>query len=237
MIAGNSGKILVTGVLAFVVMVAVLVVMAAGGISRTRDLLSSQEFVERTQSVLHEIEGVEDGMQDAREAALHYVLTPEKEDLLAFDEAVRQTWIRLDRIAGLTRNDKGYAEKIEQLRSDIRAELRQLSDNMRTTHTLLIFHSPQGDANRNRVRDAIQKLQDDEEALLSQRNQAAQARARAMARSLFPLAGIAVLGAVLFILVILESTQLRASEQKTRAAATLQLERTAATAGGEGKQV
>ena len=63
------------------------------------ELLNSQAFVERTNSVLHEMDGVEDGLQDAREAALHYVLTPEKEDLVTFDDAVAQTWTRLDRIA------------------------------------------------------------------------------------------------------------------------------------------
>jgi GAF domain-containing protein len=48
------------------------------------------------------MDGVEDGLQDAREAALHYVLTPEKEDLVTFEEAVAQTWARLDRISNMT---------------------------------------------------------------------------------------------------------------------------------------
>src|SRR5215467_12716417 len=134
----NNGKNVLSGALdarkllpfAFILMLAFLVAMALDSMSRTRELLSSQEFVERTNTVLHEMDGVEDGLQDAREAALHYVLTPEKEDLVTFDAAVAQTWTRLDRIASLTKNDKGYPQKIDQLRTWITDELRQLSDNM-----------------------------------------------------------------------------------------------------------
>src|SRR5436309_12835082 len=56
---------------AFILMLAFLVAMAWDSFSRTRELLSSQVFVERTNNVLHEMDGVEDGLQDAREAALH----------------------------------------------------------------------------------------------------------------------------------------------------------------------
>jgi len=212
--AGNSGKNIVIGAVAFVLMIACLIFMAAGSISRTRDLLASQESVQRTQAVLHEIDGVEDGLQDACEAALHYVLTPEKEDLITFDAAVAQTWTRLDRIANLTKNDKGYSQKIEQLRGDIRAELRQLSDNMRTEKTLLIFHSKEADFNRDRVRDAIQKFKDNEEMLLAQRNEAARARARGVESSVtWRIGGFSVLMGVLFLLVIRESKKLRIAEQ------------------------
>jgi diguanylate cyclase (GGDEF)-like protein len=191
-----------------------LFAMAWDSIARTRELLNSQEFVERTNVVLHEMDGVEDGLQDAREAALHYVLTPEKEDLVAFDAAVAQTWTRLDRIAQLTKNDQGYPERVEQLRGWIKDELRQLSDNMRTTKTLLIFHTPDADFNRDRTRGAIQKFKDDEEALLSQRNEAARARARDVERSVtWRIIGFSALMAVLFLLVIRESKKLRIAEQ------------------------
>ncbi len=199
---------------AFVLMLAFLVAMAWDSFSRTRELLNSQEFVERTNSVLHEMDGVEDGLQDAREAALHYVLTPEKEDLVAFEAAVAQTWKRLDRISQMTRDDKGYQGRIEQLSRWINEELQQLRDNMRTTHTLLIFHTPDADRNRDRVRDAIQKFKDDEEALLSQRNEAARARARDVEHSVtWRIVGFSVLMAVLFLLVLRESKKLRIAEQ------------------------
>ncbi len=218
----NSSKNVLSGALdarkllpiAFVLMLLFLFAMAWDSIARTRELLNSQEFVERTNNVLHEMDGVEDGLQDAREAALHYVLTPEKEDLVTFDEAVRQTWTRLDRIAQLTKNDQGYPERIEQLRGWIKDELRQLSDNMRTTKTLLIFHTPDADFNRDRTRAAIQKFKDDEEALLSQRNEAARARARDVERSVtWRIIGFSALMAVLFLLVIRESKKLRIAEQ------------------------
>jgi len=218
----NNGKNVLSGALdarkllpfAFLLMLAFLFAMAWDSVSRTRELLNSQEFVERTNSVLHEMDGVEDGLQDAREAALHYVLTPEKEDLVTFDAAVAQTWTRLDRISVLTKNDKDYPHKIEELRGDIRAELRQLSDNMRTTHTLLIFHSKEADFNRDRVREHIQNFKDAEEALLGQRNDAARARARDVERSVtVRIGGFSALMAVLFLLVIRESKKLRIAEQ------------------------
>src|SRR5579864_9238095 len=154
----SSGKNVLRGALdarkllpfAFVLMLAFLVAMAWDSVARTRELLSSQEFVERTNSVLHEMDGVEDGLQDAREAALHYVLTPEKQDLVTFEDAVAHTWMRLDRINQMTKDDPGYSEKIELLRHWITDELQQLRDNMRTTHTLLIFHTPDADRNRDR---------------------------------------------------------------------------------------
>jgi diguanylate cyclase (GGDEF)-like protein len=218
----NSGKSVLSSALdarkllpfAFMLMMAFLVAMAWDSFSRTRELLNSQEFVERTNSVLHEMDGVEDGLQDAREAALHYVLTPEKEDLVAFEAAVAQTWKRLDRVSQMTKDDKGYPQRIDQLSTWINEELQQLRDNMRTTHTLLIFHTPDADRNRDRVRDAIQKFKDDEETLLSQRNEAARARARDVERSVtVRIGGFSALMAVLFLLVIRESKKLRIAEQ------------------------
>jgi diguanylate cyclase (GGDEF)-like protein len=207
----DAGKLLP---FAFVLMLAFLVAMAWDSFSRTRELLSSQEFVERTNNVLHEMDGVEDSLQNAREAALHYVLTPEKEDLVDFDEAVRRIWSRLDRVASKTKDDPGYPQRIEQLSRWISDELRQLSDNMRTEKTLLIFHSPEADSKRDRVRDAIQKFKDDEERLLSQRNEAARARAHEVERSVsVRIGGFSALMAVLFLLVIRESRKLRIAEQ------------------------
>jgi diguanylate cyclase (GGDEF)-like protein len=207
----DAGKLLP---FAFVLMLAFLVAMAWDSFSRTRELLSSQEFVERTNNVLHEMDGVEDSLQNAREAALHYVLTPEKEDLVDFDEAVRRIWSRLDRVASKIKDDPGYPQRIEQLSRWITEELRQLSDNMRTEKTLLIFHSPEADSKRDRVRDAIQKFKDDEERLLSQRNEAARARAHEVERSVsVRIGGFSALMAVLFLLVIRESRKLRIAEQ------------------------
>jgi diguanylate cyclase (GGDEF)-like protein len=199
---------------AFLLMLAFLVAMAWDSFSRTRELLNSQEFVERTNGVLHAMDGVEDGLQDAREAALHYVLTPEKQDLVAFDAAVAQTWTRLADIERMTKEDHVYSVKIEQLKGWIKDELRQLSDNMRVTHTLLIFHSQEADFNRDRVRDAIQRFKDDQETLLSQRNEAARARTRDVERSVtVRIGGFSALMGVLFLLVIRESKKLRIAEQ------------------------
>ena len=114
----------------------------------------------------------------------------------------------------ITREDKGYPERVEQIRGWIKEELQQLRDNMRTTHMLLIFHTPDADRNRDRVRDAIQKFKDDEEELLRQRNEAARARARDVERSLtWRIFGFSVLMAILFLLVIRESKKLRIAEQ------------------------
>ena len=104
----------------------------------TRELLNSQLFVERTNSVLHEMDGVEDGLQDAREAALHYVLTPEKEDLVTFDDAVAQTWARLDRVADKTKDDRGYPQRVEQLRGWELDALPDASDKQRLAVKLLL---------------------------------------------------------------------------------------------------
>jgi diguanylate cyclase (GGDEF)-like protein len=207
----DAGKLLP---FAFVLMLAFLVAMAWDSFSRTRELLNSQAFVEHTNNVLHEMDGVEDGLQDAREAALHYVLTPEKEDLLAFEAAVEQTWTRLNNIVRDSKDDPGMQNRLKELHGWIQEELRQYSDNMRTTDTLKIFHTPDADRNRNRVRDAIQRFKDDEEQLLRRVNEAARSRAQEMERSIsIRIGGFSALMAVLFLLVIRESRKLRVAEQ------------------------
>jgi CHASE3 domain sensor protein len=224
MIVSNNRKNVLIGVFVFAfLMIAVLIAMAAGGISRASDLRKSQELVERTNDVLHEIDEMQDSLQDAREAALHYVLTPEMQDLVNFDAAVAQSWTRLDRVAQLTKNDKGYPERLEQLRTAMKSELRQLSDYMRTTHTLLIFHSPDADANTNRVRVAMQKFKEDEEEILRVRNEAAHASSREVASSssllMIGMIGFTVLMVVLFLLVILGTIKSIAKETAPMAAA------------------
>ena len=207
----DAGKLLP---FAFILMLAFLVAMAWDSFSRTRELLNSQAFVEHTNNVLHEMDWVEDGLQDAREAALHYVLTPEKEDLLAFDAAVEQTWTRLNNIVRDSKDDPDMQNRLKEIHGWIQEELRQYSDNMRTTDTLKIFHTQDADRNRNRVRDAIQKFKDDQERLLSQRNEAAKSRAREVERSVsIRIGGFSALMAVLFLLVIRESRKLRVAEQ------------------------
>ncbi|HVG90648.1 MAG TPA: CHASE3 domain-containing protein [Alphaproteobacteria bacterium] len=196
---------------------------ALGSISRNNDLLTAQEWVEHTHVVLHEIDEAEDSLQDAREAALHYILTPEKEDLDNFDAAVMKTWLRVARISDMTADEKGYPERIEQLRGFIEKELLQLRDNLRTTKTLLIFHSPATDANHDRVRAAIQKLKDDEKELLRVRSEAVRTRAREVARSGFlVVGGFSVLAAVLIVLLILESRKLFAGQNASGAQTGLQ---------------
>jgi CHASE3 domain sensor protein len=217
MIVSNNRKKVLISVFAFAfLMLVLLITMAAGSTSRASDLRRSQESVERANAVLHEMDEMENSLQDAREAALHYVLTPEQVDLVNFDAAVAQTWTRLDRVAELTKNDKGYPERLEQLRGAMKAELRQLSDNMRTNHTLLIFHSPDADANTNRVRDAMQKLKDDEEEILRVRNEEARARSREAESTgsllMIGMIGFAVLMTGLFLLVILGPTKSIAEE-------------------------
>ena len=251
MVASNDGKNEFSRALPFAFIVLALLVaiavgrMALAGISRNSDLLTSQEWVNHTHRVLHEIDGVEDSLQDAREAALHYILTPEKEDLDNFDDAVQKTWMRVERIKDLTADETGFPESMEQLRGLIEKELGQLRNNLRTTRTLLIFHSPATDANHDRVRAAIQKLKHDEEENLRVRSDAARARARDVARSGFlVVGGFSVLAAVLIVLLILESRKLfagqNASTTQTRQEAPLQQlqagRASTAAAGDEGTE-
>jgi len=232
---------------AFIVL-ALLVTMAVGrvalgGISRNSDLLTSQEWVNHTHLVLQEIDEAEDSLQDARQATLHYILTPEIEDLDNFQDAAMKTWMRVERITDLTADEKGFPERMEQLRGLIEKEFRQSRDNMRTTKTLLIFHSPATDTNRDRVRAAMQKLKDDEEAILRVRSEAARVRARDVARGAsLVVGGFSVLVAVLILLTILESRKLFAQQSapntQTRLEGPLQqlqAERAAAAAAGDGK--
>ncbi|MGZ7060692.1 MAG: hypothetical protein ACXVJU_15510, partial [Candidatus Angelobacter sp.] len=56
---------------AFILIVGFLVAMAWDSFSRTRELLSSQAYVEHTHQVLYEMDAIQDGLGDAREAWLH----------------------------------------------------------------------------------------------------------------------------------------------------------------------
>jgi diguanylate cyclase (GGDEF)-like protein len=199
---------------AFVLMLAFLVAMAWDSFSRTRELLSSLTYVEHTHQVLYELDAIQDGLQDARRAWAHYILTPEKQDLDAFDEAVKETWMRVDRVVFLTKDDGAQQEKLKQLQTWIGEELQQLRDNLRVSKTLLIYHSPESDSNLNRVRNAILKFRDEQEEILRERNKAAQLRAQEVERSVsVRIGGFSALMAVLFLLVIRESKKLRIAEQ------------------------
>ena len=246
MVASNNRKNGLSRALPFAFLVlALLVAMAVGrtalgSISHNSDLLTAQEWVDHTHLVLHEIDEAEDSLQDAREAALHYILTPEKEDLDNFDAAVMKTWLRVARISDMTADEKGYPERIEQLRGFIEKEFVQLRDNLRTTKTLLIFHSPATDANHDRVRAAMQKLKDDEKERLRVRSEAVRARAREVARSGFLVVGdFSVLMAVLIVLLILESRKLfgeqNAPNRQTRLEGPSQPGRAAAATAGDEK--
>ena len=199
---------------AFVLMLAFLVAMAWDSFSRTRELLSSQTYVEHTHQVLYELDAIQDGLGDAREAWLHYILTPEKQDLDTFDDSYKQIWKRVARVEDLTRDDQATRDQIKQLEVWIAEELQQLRDNLRTNKTLLIYHSPATDFKQDRVRNSIQKFRTDQEELLRQRNLATQARAQEVERSVSVRVGVfSMLMAVLFLLVIRESKKLRIAEQ------------------------
>ncbi len=206
----SSGKARILLSLVFLLVLAFLIAMVQNSISRTTNLLDAQALVHHTNLVLHELDGAEDSLQDAREAALHYILTPEKEDLGDHDNAVAQTWVHLDRISVLTRDDKGYPERMEQLNGYIKDEFRQQGNLMRTNKTLLLYHSPAIDANRERVRAAMQKLKNDEEEALRVQNEAVLARAHDMELSVSLLiSGFSGLVAVLFLVVIRALKKLR----------------------------
>jgi diguanylate cyclase (GGDEF)-like protein len=200
--------------LAFMLMLGFLVAMAWDSFSRTQELLNSITYVEHTHQVLYELDAIQDGLQDARRAWAHYILTPEKQDLDAFDEAVKQTWMRVDRVVFLTRDDSTQQERLKQLQLWIGEELQQLRDNLRVSKTLLIYHSPESDSKMDRVRNAILKFRDEQETILRERNQASQLRAREVERSVaVRIGGFSIFMAVLFLLVIRESKKLRVAEQ------------------------
>jgi diguanylate cyclase (GGDEF)-like protein len=132
----------------------------------------------------------------------------------AFDEAVKQTWMRVDRVVFLTRDDSAQQERLKQLQLWIGEELQQLRDNLRVSKTLLIYHSPESDSKLDRVRNAILKFRDEQETILRERNQASQLRAQEVERSVaVRIGGFSILMAVLFLLVIRESKKLRIAEQ------------------------
>ena len=193
-------------------MLGFLAVMAWDGYSSTRELLAAQAYVQRTHQVLHEMDGMEDGLQDAREARLHYILTPEQQDLLDFEEAEVRIWTQMDRVTNL---DPEHKESLNNLRVLIRDELRQLRTDMRVLHTKLVYHSQETDEKRNLVMAAIDKFKDNEEKLLRERNQAAEGRAGQIARSTISrIIVFSLLMGGLFFLSIRDSKKLRIAEQK-----------------------
>ena len=200
---------------AFILMLAFLVAMAWDSFSRTRELLSSQAYVEHTHQVLYELDAIQDGLGDAREAWLHYILTPEQAGSWTRLPNPRSRygseWLAWKILpATILRN----RNEIKQLQVWITEELKQLSDNLRTNKTLLIYHSPATDFKQDRVRNAVQKFKDEQETLLRERNLAAQARAQEVERSVSVRVGIfSALMAVVFLLVIRESKKLRIAEQ------------------------
>jgi len=166
--------------IAFLMLLGFLVLMAWDGYSTTSELLSAQAYVQRTHQVLHEMDGVEDSIQDAREAWLHYILTPEKEDIANFEDAQVRTWTQLDHLLNLDPEHQAAVRKVQDL---VRDEFRQLQADLRINYTKLIYHSQQNDEKHERVREAIQQFKDNEERVLRERSEAAQVRSREITRS------------------------------------------------------
>lgn len=210
----RSWFINILAAIAFILILGFWGAMAWNSFSRTRELQSSQAYAEHTHQVLYELDAVQDALGDAREAWLHYILTPEKEDLAAFDDSAQQTWKRVALVQDLTRDDPATRDEIKQLEGSIAEELQQMRDNLRTSKTLLIWHTPATDARQSRVRNAVQKLRAEQEGFLRERNLATQARTGEMERSVFIRVSVfSLLLAVLFVLVILESNKLLISRQ------------------------
>jgi len=211
----RSWFINILAAIAFILILGFWGTTAVSNSLRSRELLNAQAYAEHTHQVLYELGAVQDGLGDAREAWLHYILTPEKQDLDAFDESSKQIWMRLEGVKDLTRDDPATRDQIKQLEGSITEELQQLRDNLRTTKTLLIYHTPATDYRHDRVRNAIQKFRTEQEALLRERLSATQARSEEMEHSVSIRVGLfSLLMATLFLLVVLEANKLLTSRQR-----------------------
>ncbi len=204
--------------IAFLMMLGFLILMAWNGYSTTSELLNSQAYVQRTHQVLHEMDGVEDSIQDAREAWLHYILTPEPQDVVNFEDAQVRTWTGLDHLANLDPEHQAAVREIQRL---VRSEFQQLQADLRINYTKLIYHSKQNDEKHELVREAIQQFKDNEERVLRERSQAAQVRSTEITQSVLIRIGIfIVFMGVLFLLVMHDSKRLRVAEQTALSAQT-----------------
>jgi diguanylate cyclase (GGDEF)-like protein len=197
---------------AFMMMLGFLVLMAWDGYSSTSELLNAQAYVQRTHQVLHDMDGLEDALQDAREAWLHYVLTPERQDQINFDRAQRRTWEQLKQVGD---RDPEHKTNIVQLRALIDNELQHLQAQVRNPHPNKIWHGGLSDQKHEAVREAIQKFKDEEERLLGESTQAAQVHSRQVTHSVsIRISVFSTLMAVLFLLVMRDSKKLRVAEKK-----------------------
>lgn len=212
----RSWFINILAAIAFTLLLGFWGTMAWDSFSRTRELKSSQAYAEHTHQVLYELDAIQNALGDAREAWLHYILTPEREDLEAFDDSNKQVWKRLARLEDLTTGDPTTPDLIKQLASSIAEEFQQMRNTMRTNKTLLIYHSPATDLREDRVRNAVQKFRTEQEKLLRESNLATQTRTEEMARSVFIYVSVfSLFMAVLFLLIILEANKLLIPRQNS----------------------
>lgn len=75
----RSWFINILAAIAFTLLLGFWGTMAWDSFSRTRELKSSQAYAEHTHQVLYELDAIQNALGDAREAWLHYILTPERE--------------------------------------------------------------------------------------------------------------------------------------------------------------
>jgi|GEM_PF-757493 diguanylate cyclase (GGDEF)-like protein len=196
---------------AFMLMLGFLVLMAWDGYSSTRELLNAQAYVQHTHQVLHDMDGLEDALQDAREAWLHYVLTPEKQDRVNFSAAEK----RIDRqLQKLSEQDPDHQQNIAHMGALIDDELQHLQAQVNNPHPNKIWHGGLSDQKHEAVRESIQSFKDGEERLLAERNVAAQQRSRGITRSVsIRISVFSAFMAVLFLLVMRDSKKLRVAEK------------------------
>ncbi len=168
----------------FLVMLAVLVVVAMVAIGNIRESIASSDWVNHSHAKLLEVEGIVSSLHAGEAALRSYLLTSDARDLAACREQCAQMTEHLQVAQALARGEAGQQQPTVQLESLLAKRLEFISQVVKTQQqngleaARKLLAADAGGAALREIQRAAGKLKEEEMELLRKRDQASYVQAQ-----------------------------------------------------------
>ena len=167
-----------------IVLLAAVVFFAGVVVRNTRALVADARAVERTRTLIGELEATFSTIKDAESGQRGYLLTGVPEYLEPYDRAVAAVRGHIDRLEALTRDNPAQQPVLRELQDLSRKKLDELAETIRlhdsgdAAGALRLVESGTGKALMDRIRSTVDSMQRQESVLLAERTRQVQQAAR-----------------------------------------------------------
>jgi methyl-accepting chemotaxis protein len=199
--------------------VPLLILLIVGGIAyrSTNTLIETSRQVAHTLIVLEEVEGVLSAMKDAETGERGYIITGEDAFLEPYHGGLARVQDRIKRIGELAADNPNQQRRLDALKPLIASKLNEVKVRIDTRRksgfkaAADIVLGGEGKKTMDDVRSVITEMKNEENALLKQRTDAAEASARNTVWTIAfgTILAFALVGAAAFFIVRSVTTQIR----------------------------